>query len=281
MNITLPFVMGTLAVVVAAAIGLGLLLHARRDRRTEDVDAGDALGGDGMAGAVGFIGGAAAFLLSVLMLASLDHYNATKAIAADEALAYSAAFDSSDGLAPADKEKVQRDLICLMRSVATNSWAAAERAELTGSKNTHAWRRRALSDANAAVTRTKAEEISLSTLQSKLISASDSGQQRLLAADSDLPLALWILVFVSIFVLVAILTALLRGHQNKTFAAVTLVAVLGLCTAMLWTLTTFDEPFTQGDGVYISPRALNAVMVRLQDTYPDSNWGPCETLVNP
>jgi hypothetical protein len=283
MNITLPFVMGTLAVVFGAAIGVGLLLHARRHRRTEDVDADAdaALGADGMAGAVGFIGGAAAFLLSVLMLASLDHYNATKAIVGDEALAYSAAFESTDGLEPADREKVRRDLVCLMRSVATTSWAAAESGNLTGSPNTHAWRRRALTDANSAVTRTKAEEISLGTLQSKLISASDSGQQRLLAADSDLPLALWILVFVSIFVLVAILTALLRGHQNRTFAAISLVAVLALCTAMLWTLNTFDEPFTQGDGVFISPRALNAVMARLQDTYPDANWGPCETLVNP
>jgi hypothetical protein len=49
---------------------------------------------------------------------------------------------------------------------------------------------------------------------------------------------------------------------------------------MLWTLTTFDEPFNQGDGVYISPRALNAVMVRLQATYPGADWSPCENLAD-
>ncbi len=233
-----------------------------------------------MAGAVGFLGGATAFLLGVLMLASLDHYNGTKAIVGDEALANSASFESTDGLPPADQSKIQRDLICLMRSVATKSWAAAEAADLTGSDHTHAWRRRASAHANATIPRTKAEEASLQVLKSSLINASYSGQQRLLSAES-VPSALWILVFVSFFVLMALLTALLIPHPSRTLAIAGLAAVLIVSTAMLWTLTTFDEPFTQGDGVYISPRALNAVMVRLEATYPEADWGPCEILPRP
>ena len=281
MNITLSLVLVSMAVVFTAAVGLGLLLHRKQGRGAEGTDSDESLGADGMAGAVGFIGGAAAFLLSVLMLASLDHYNATKAIVGSEALAYSAAFESTDGLAPPDQPKVQRDLICLMRSVATNSWAAAEAEDLSGSDNTHAWRRRASADANAAVPQTKAQEDSLQDLKGELISASDNGQQRLLAAEADLPLALWILVFISIFALITLLTALLRAHPNRTFAVAAFSAVLIVSAAMMWTLTTFDQPFDQGDGVYISPRALNAVMVRLQDTYPGADWGPCEMLAAP
>lgn len=280
MNITPLFVMGTLAAVVAAAIGLGLLFHRRHERGADTVGVDEALGGEGMGGAVGFVGGAAAFLLSVLMLASLDHYNATKTIVGNEAVSYSGAFDSTDGLAPADQGKVQRDLVCLMRSVATKSWSAAEAEDLTGSENTHAWRRRVSADANAIVPNSKAQEESLNTLKDRLISASDYGQQRLLAAESDLPLALWLLVFVSIFALTTILTALLQSHRNQTFAVAALATVLVVLTAMLWTLTTFDEPFNQGDGVYISPRALNAVMVRLQATYPGADWTPCEDLAD-
>jgi len=280
MDITLPLVLTTLAVVFAAAVGLGLLLHRRQIRRPDRVGADDALGADGMAGAVGFVGGAAAFLLGVLMLASLDHYNGTKAIVSNEAVAYSGAFDSTDGLPEPNRTKLQRDLVCLMRSVSTNSWSAAEAEELAGSYNTHAWRHRASADANSTITTTKSQEVSLDNLKSKLISASESGQQRLLSAESDLPLALWILVFVSIFVLTAILTALLSAHPSRTLAVTALAAVFVVSTAMLWTLATFDKPFTRGDGVYISPRALNAVMVRLQGSYPDADWGVCENLAD-
>ena len=280
MNITLSFVLVTLALVFAAAIGLGLVLHRVHVRQSASDKPADPLGGDGMSGAIGFIGGAAAFLLGVLMLASLDHYNATKAVVAEEALAYSAAFDSTDGLAPKDQGVMQRDLICLMRSVATNSWAAAEAEDLRGSANTHSWRRRTSDHADEVDPKTKAQEDSLDNLQSELINASKSGQQRLLAAEGDLPLALWILVFVSIFALISILTALLRFHPSRTLAITSLAATLMISTAMVFTLTTFDEPFNKKDGVFISPRALNAVLVRLQGTYPEAGWGPCEAVAD-
>jgi len=280
MKLTQIYVLGTLVVVFAAAIGLGLLVHRVHIRRPGRADAQEHLGLDGMAGAVGFIGGSAAFLLGVLMLASLDHYNGTKAVVGEEALAYSAAFEASAGLPEADKPQIQHDLVCLMRSITINSWAAAAEGRLSGSENTHAWRRRAFSHADAVQPTTKIQEESLSSLQAELINASKSGQQRLLAAESDLPGALWILVFVSIFVLTAILTALLRAHPSRTLSIAALSAVFVLSVAMLSTLTTFDEPFSKGDGVYISPRALNAVMVRLEGTYPEADWGPCEMLAD-
>ena len=98
MNAVLPSVLGALALVFAGAIALGLFIHRAYVRRIRSDGPDQHFGGDGMGGAVGFIGGAAAFLLSVLMLASLDHYNSTKGIVANEALAYAAAFDSTDGL---------------------------------------------------------------------------------------------------------------------------------------------------------------------------------------
>lgn len=109
-----------------------------------------------------------------------------------------------------------------------------------------------------------------SALSSKL------GQQRLLAAGGDLPAALWILVYVSIFALTVALTLLLRPYP--VLATTTLAAILVLSGAMVWTLTAFAEPFTKDDGIYISPRAMNGVMVRLQGNYPGPAWEPCEEL---
>ena len=278
MDITLSFVLICLALMSIAAAGLGLLIHRVHVRRAGTADSEEPLGYAGMDGAVSFIGGAAAFLLGVLMLASLDHYNATKAVVGEEALAFDAAFTSTEGLGAKDQGIIQRDLICLMGSVATNSWAAAEAGDFRGSDETHAWRRRASDHANAVDPKTKAQENSLAALQSELINASKSGQERLLTAQSDLPLALWILVFVSVFALISSLTALLRSHPNRILAVSSLAAVLLLTTAMMWTLTTFGEPFNKSDGVYIPPRALNATLVRLQNSYPGADWSPCGTL---
>lgn len=278
MHFTPMLMMVYLAVVFAAGIGAGLVIHRVYVRGTDRARSDESAGGEGMSGAVGFIGGTAAFLLSLLMLGSLDHYNSTKAIVADEALAYSAAFESTNELAPEDQAKARRDLVCLMRSVATNSWAAAQSEDLTGSDNTHAWRRRASADAATVTTQTKAQENSLNTLQTELINASKSGQQRLLAAEAELPIALWGLVCLSIFILVAMLTALLRAHPNRFLAVTAMVAAMLLSAAMVWTLSAFDQPFYKGDGVYISPRAVNAVMLRLEGTYPGPAWAPCEAL---
>lgn len=277
-NVTSPIAIGVLLLVFAVAVGLGLLIH-KVEVRKGIIDHRDRrLVGDGMNGALGFLGGSAAFLLGVLMLASVDHYNATDDIVTAEALHYSSAFDSTAGLGGPDQAKTQRDLVCLMRSVTSNSWKATQTEDLTGSENTHAWRRRAIADANAIEPKTTVEENSVGTLQAELIEASRSGQERLLAADSDLPLALWGLVYVSVFVLALVLTVLLRPYPVLTIT--TLSAILVLSAAMVWTLTAFAEPFSQDDGVYISPRALEAVMVRLQGSYPGPAWGPCEALAD-
>lgn len=272
----MTFALGCLFVVFGAAVALGLLVF-RLDVNRGHVDKLERrLVGEGVAGALGFIGAAAAFLLGVLMLSSLDHYNETKDTVDAEALAYSAAFDSTAGLAPADQAALHRDLVCLMRSVTTNSWEATQAGDLTGSENTHAWRARVFGHANAVFPSTKVEENSLSALQTELVEASKSGQKRLLSAESGLGTALWIVVYVSIFVLTATLAVLLR--PNVVLAVTLLGSVLILSMAMVGTLAVFAEPFTRGDGVFISPKSLNSVMVRLEGTYPGPAWEPCERL---
>ena len=81
----------TLLLTFGSAVGLGLLIH-RMEVRNSDLDRRERrLVGEGMSATLGFVGGAAAFLLGVLLLSSLDHYRATDNIVTDEALAFSAA----------------------------------------------------------------------------------------------------------------------------------------------------------------------------------------------
>lgn len=274
-NLAFPWAIGILFATFAVGIGVGMLVHWAEVRRGVIDERNRRLVGEGIGGAVGFLGGSAAFLLGVLMLASLSHFNATDDVVNSEALAYSAAFDGTVALAHTDQAKVRRDLVCLMRSIATSSWTATEAEDATGSENTHAWRTRALEDTNAVVPTTVAQETSLGTLQSELVEAAKAGQHRLLAARNDLPGPLWIVVYISIFLLTTALTVLLRPYP--ALAVTSLGAILLLSSAMVWTLTAFAQPFTK-DGIYLSPHAINDVMVRLQSAHPDADWSPCEEL---
>jgi len=275
-TIALPWALAGLLLAFGAAVGLGLLVH-RIEVRRNLIDGRDGrLVSDGMGGAVGFLGGAAAFLLGVLMLASIDHYYATRNVVDAEAVAYAAAFNSAADLAAPDQARIQRDLVCLMRSVSTDSWEATVAEELTGARNTQLWRARVRDSVTAVEPKAAAQSNGLDQLQSELLEAAKSGQQRLLDGDSDLPFVLWILVYVSIFLLVFVITLMLRPYP--LMAAVSLGTILILSLAMVWVLTAFAKPFTQHDSVYISPRALNGVMVHLEQVYPGAAWAPCERL---
>ncbi len=87
---------------------------------------------------------------------------------------------------------------------------------------------------------------------------------------------LWLLVYVSIFLLVFVITLMLRPDPMMTMAALGTILLLSL--AVVWVLTAFAKPFTQHDSVYISPRALNGVMLHLEQVYPGAAWAPCERL---
>lgn len=273
---TITLAIGCLVLVFGTAVALGLVIHRLERRKGFISKRSRPLVDSGMSGALGFIGASAAFLLGLLLLSSLNHYQDAESTVDQEAAAYSAAFDTSAGLSAADQVKVQRDLVCLMRSVSTSSWAATQSEDLTGSENTHAWRMRLITDANNAEPSTVAQKNSLDALQTEMIETSTLGQKRLLSAENGLPLALWIVVYVSVFVLTTALTVLLASHP--VMAVTALGGILILSAAMVGTLTVFAEPFNKDDGVYISPHSLNAVMIRMQGHYPGAAWEPCEQL---
>ncbi len=275
-TVALPWALAGLILAFGAAVGLGLLVHRIEVRRDLIGGRDGRLVSDGMGGAVGFLGGAAAFLLGVLMLASIDHYYATRSVVDAEAVAYAAAFNSAADLAAPDQARIQRDLVCLMRSVSTDSWEATAAEELTGARNTQLWRARVREHLAAVEPTTAAQSNGLDQLQSELLASAKSGQQRLLDGDSDLPFVLWLLVYVSVFLLVFVITLMLRPYPMM--AAVSLGAILILSVTMVWVLTAFAKPFTPHDSVYIAPRAMNGVMVHLEQVYPGAAWAPCERL---
>lgn len=274
-----PFLLPIIGLVLTFGFGwLAAMLIAKLETSRGMIDKREgSLVADGAQGVLGFIGGASAFLIGVLMLASVDHFNATSEIANKEAIAYSAAFQSSVALPDPARQIVQRDLVCLIRSVSTDSWDAAARGDLTGDHNSNAWLARTVSDLGTLTQQPGSQSESLGAVESELRDAEKFGQQRLLAGESTLPLAMWMLLYLSLLVLTFLMTLMMRSYP--LLLALCLGATFTVSAGMICVLVAFADPFDTNTGVYISPRALQAVLLSSQELQPGAAWDSCERLI--
>ena len=273
-----PFLLPLLGLVVTFGLGwLAAMRMARLESARGMIDKREgSLVADGAQGVLGFVGGASAFLIGVLMLASVDHFNATSEVANDEAIAYSAAFQNSVALPDPALQIVQRDLVCLMRSVATDSWNAATTGDLTGDRNSNAWRAKTVSDFGTIALASGGSSDALDAVASEVRDAAKFGQHRLLAGESTLPLAMWALLYLSLLVLTFLMTLMMRSYP--LLLALCLGATFIVSAGMISVLVAFAEPFDTDTGVYISPRALESVLITAQESQPGAAWDSCERL---
>ena len=255
------------SVIAGSALALLLYRHEKQHGYMRKLPLLDA----GMNGTLGVVGGAVAFILGLLLLFSVQQYSSADTTAAEEAVDYLAVFDATAAFPEVDQQELQRSLVCLMRSTAQESWNAG----LSGDKNTLAWSRRVQATLSAMPTNTPAEKGAQSEAQSMFAKARQSGHQRLLYAVSDMPSPVWMVIFLSMFVISLLITFVLIPHPLLAIVAVTSNTLLigGIVAALL----AFAGPF-DGLGVDVEPTALESVMNRMQDSYPGPIWDPCERL---
>ena len=273
-----PFMLPLLGLIATFGLGwLAAMRMAKLETARGMIDKREgSLVADGAQGVLGFIGGASAFLIGVLMLASVGHFNATSEVANEEAIAYSAAFQNSVALPDPARQIVQRDLVCLMRSVSTDSWHAATTGDLTGDRNSNAWRAKTVSDLGTFAVASGGSSDALDAVASEVRDAAKLGQKRLLSGESTLPLALWALLYLSLLVLTFLMTLMMRSYP--LLLALCIGATFTVSAGMICVLVAFAEPFDTDTGVYISPQALEAVLISSQESQPGAAWDPCERL---
>jgi hypothetical protein len=261
------------------ALGSGLGVVAARweirswhfTRRNEPL-VGDVLSGFGG----GFTGGLAAFLLSIIMLTALEGYNSAQDSADAEAVAYSAAFQTSAAFAEPGRTEVQRDLVCLMRSVTTDSWSASTAEEAVGDTNTAAWQTRTLASINAIKATSTAQEEAIKDARAYVIEAASQEQFRLFRSDRDTHFMLWLLVGIS---LAGFSFLVVQGMLPSRVHAASLVITITLVTAVaIGVASAFADPYDDEGGIYLQPTSLEAVMTRMQSEFPGPVWEPCERL---
>ena len=233
---------------------------------------GDVLSGFGG----GFTGGLAAFLLSIIMLTALEGYSEAQDAADAEAVSYSAAFQMSEAFAEPGRTEVQRDLVCLMRSVTTDSWGASIAEEPAGDANTAAWQTRTLASINAINATSATEEEAVKDTRAYVIEAASQEQTRLFRSARDTHVMLWLLVGIS---LAGFCFLVVQGMLPSRVHAASLVITITVITAVaIGVSSAFADPYDDQGGIYLEPASLETVMTRLQAEFPGPAWEPCERL---
>lgn len=214
-------------------------------------------------------------MLGLMLLFTVQHFTATATHVRDEARAISDIFESVQSY-PADvRAPVERDAVCLMRSIATDSWAAAERADLTGDMNTTSWWNRIRGDVGALPTERPIDAGSQAIALEAITEGINAGQTRLLNAVSTMPGVVWFVIDLGMGVFAALIMLSYPGRLRTAIVGLTLALILTM--GVVFSLGVFAEPFTEL-GVSVKPTAIQGTMLRLEASYPGPVWEPCERL---
>lgn len=259
------------SVVLGAAFGVWLAKDEAQRGYSRDLP----LVGDGFSGTLGIAGGSVAFILGLLLIFAVEQYSDADSAATDEALAYAAAFTAAANLDSDQRDQVMRDLVCLMRSIKYDAWAAAQKHDLTGSDNERAWTFQVQKSLVRVADESRDGRDTLGLLESKLLDAQQAGQKRLLFAKTELPWPIWPIIHFSIFITSLLIASAL--HANASLMLVSLTCHGSLTGIIVAALVVFSGPF-DGVGHDLEPAALDSVLIRLENLYPGQFWSPCPRL---
>ncbi|TXH42733.1 MAG: DUF4239 domain-containing protein [Actinobacteria bacterium] len=253
----------------------------RRDRRANDADHAEAVDDerstDRITDSLAFVGGAYGILLGLLLVFAVGHFVDTRQAAREEAISAVALFNSVEPYPAEQRDRVRHDLICLMRSSATDDWAASTASDFTGSENTNAYAVAVQRQLEALPQESAVEASNHYFVTDSNLALAKARQLRLLYAAPEIPPAVWVVIYVSAFVFVGLMAFHLG--ERRRLARVALPATGLVLVAIVGSLAVLDTPFS-GAGVALRPLALEAALTRLQDAYPEpaSMWSGCDRL---
>ncbi len=261
-----------LSTLLGIALGLTLSRYLARNELPED-NTYSATGF--LTDALAYVSGVLGIMLGLLLFFSVEVYEDASSSARDEALALVNVYESADFFPAAEADGLRRGTMCLMRSVATDSWIAAESGDLTGDENTAAWSAVVRKDIMGLSTSNPSEtEAQAQTIES-FRNAQEARQKRILSSVFTLPTIVWIVIDLGVLVFAALMIISLPGRRRTAIVLIgsCLVFTMGVVAA----LSMFATPFTHL-GISVRPDDFDGALIRLQDNYPDQDWSACPRL---
>lgn len=270
-------VINWIGLLLATALGVlaGVKLHDHLSH-TEGLDDEQAHAG-ALTDALAYVSGVLGIMLGLMLFFSVQVFEEARQSAREEAVSLAQVFENADYFPGGKGDALRRDTICLMRSVVTDSWSSVEKGDVTGNRNTAAWVSQVRDQIQSLPTDTEAQTAAQALTLQTFQDSQDSRQQRLLSSVHGLPLIVWLVIDLGVFVFAALMIINLphRRHTALILIGACLLFTMGVVAA----LSMFATPFTH-IGVSVRPVDVNAAISRLQDVYPDADWQPCPRLVS-
>lgn len=266
-------------VLLLAVIGGGWWLGARLAKRYRrgSTDPDPEAGSERLSDTIGFVGGTYGILLGLLLVFAVGHFVDTRQASRDEAVTAGALFTAVNPYPAANRDALRHDIVCFMRSAATDDWRAATVRDLTGSENTTAYMNRVQRGIEELPQEEAVESSNHYFATEEILDLSKYRQLLLLYSIPEIPLAIWVVVYVSAFVF----TALMVFHvgTRRKLARLAVFSSSLVLLAMVGAMVLLDTPYV-GLGSALRPVAMEASLTRLQDSYPEpsSVWDTCERL---
>lgn len=250
--------------VIAAGIGLSLLLHRGKT--------GDELPDYRVV--LGFVGSAYGLLLGLLVVFAVGHYSDARHRAEDEATSLVALYDTVNVYPHETRAHVQHALICYMHSIVADDWPSMERGIATESPRTGAFGDRLRAATRDLPLDNDREHSAYGSAVKLVTDAGESRQQLLFFTEPAIPTALWVVIYVGVFVLVLLLAVHYADHPQGRVIA--LGSVTLLLSVVVLVLAMLDRPF--GPGVRVEPNEMRQAIALLSQTGTSTALPPCPAV---
>jgi protein-S-isoprenylcysteine O-methyltransferase Ste14 len=264
-------IVSELALVLCVAAAWFLGGRIARARPSQDNEGGGAH----LTDSVAFVGGAFGLILGLLLVFSVQHFNDAQNSARLETVNTVALFHAANPYPEDQRAQLRRDVVCLMRSTETTDWEAASSLDLTGSEDTSAWAARVQNDVEALTVDTNAQKSNHFFLTQDSLDLARNRQLRLLFALPDIPLVVWLVIYVCSFVFTGLLV--IHLWPRRRVSAISVTATTLILIAVIGTLNMLDMPYVDIGGT-ADPVAMRASLIQLEDAFPGPIWAPCEQL---
>lgn len=273
-----PLLLTQLILLVVAIGGwlTGKAAHAMFDRKSSD-SARYVAELPRMTDTIAFISGAVGILLGLLLSISVSNYQEVQNSVKEYGSSATAAYETAAVFNPEEEALIRHDLICTVNAFISHDWAVASGTTSDGSTQANLW----MSKLNSNI-----DGLSIDTLNQTqaypilLQSTLDMGHWRqsvLLTSMENIPVVIWIVIFVSIYLLAFLLTLHLadrRGLSRLSFG----VAYIALAVT-IFALTVLDYPLNDfGTGPAVSSELLVDILKTADFNIPESVIATCPSL---
>jgi len=249
--------------VIAAAIALAVLVHGRR--RNDDDELPD------YRVVLGFVGSAYGMLLGLLVVFAVGHNSDARHQAESEATSLVALYDTLAVYPRDTRETVRHDLVCYMRSIVADDWPSMERGNTTEAPRTLAFGNRVRSDLRTLPLTDERASSAYGKANGHITDADKARQELLFFTGPAIPTALWVVIYVGVFLLVFLIA--IHYTDNPRGRVIALGSVSVLLTVVVAVLAMLDQPF--GVGARVKPDEMRQAIALLSVGEKSPVLRPC------